>query len=262
MKRLRLLSLLLLPLIALFLGHSLNHLSAQAESPSDQPLQLSMALVPSQSIQQGTHTWIVLTIDLRQQALHLVGQSPEDPHGFSGLEPWAKRHNTQILAATNAGIFESITEPSGLWVSEGQEQHPRNLSNGYGNFFLRPNGIFFIDPQGAHIVPSDLYTGQDVELATQSGPLLVSKGMFHPKLDPQSHSRTSRNGVGLKDPHTLIIAWTADGATLYDMATLFRDQLGCPDALYLDGSISGLCLPGVACGGGKWAGMLVVTPKE
>ena len=31
--------------------------------------------------------------------------------------------------------------------------------------------------------------------------------------------------------------------TFYELATLFRDKLGCPDALYLDGTVSSLYAP-------------------
>jgi uncharacterized protein YigE (DUF2233 family) len=40
-----------------------------------------------------------------------------------------------------------------------------------------------------------------------------------------------------------VFAISDDAVTLYEFARLFKDQLGCPDALYFDGSVSSLHAP-------------------
>jgi uncharacterized protein YigE (DUF2233 family) len=41
----------------------------------------------------------------------------------------------------------------------------------------------------------------------------------------------------------VVFAISAEAVNLYEFAVLFRDVLGCPDALYLDGVISSLHAP-------------------
>ena len=52
--------------------------------------------------------------------------------------------------------------------------------------------------------------------------------------------------------------------TFYEFATLFRDVLGCDDALYLDGGLSAVYAPdqGQNFLSGDFVGMLAVTTKD
>ncbi len=52
----------------------------------------------------------------------------------------------------NGGIFEGDGVPSGLLVIDGKTVRPLNKSDGSGNFYLKPNGVFYVDATGAHIV--------------------------------------------------------------------------------------------------------------
>src|SRR5215210_4158025 len=82
-----------------------------------------------------------------------------------------------------------------------------------------------------------------VVLATQSGPLLVLAGKIHPAFKPDSASRHIRNGVGVPSPDTALFVISEAPVSFYDFATLFRDKLHSPDALFLDGTISSLYAP-------------------
>ncbi|HEY0145480.1 MAG TPA: phosphodiester glycosidase family protein, partial [Methylovirgula sp.] len=53
------------------------------------------------------------------------------------------------------------------------------------------------------------------------------------------------NGVGVHDGHIVVFAISDDPVTFYQFATLFRDRLNCPNALFLDGSVSSLYAPAV-----------------
>ena len=75
--------------------------------------------------------------------------------------------------------------------------------------------------------------------------MLVIGGVLHPKIEASGTSEKIRNGVGVKDGHIVIFAISEEPVTFYEFATLFRDRLGCPDALYLDGSVSSLYAPAV-----------------
>lgn len=147
---------------------------------------------------------------------------------------------------TNAGIFEPDLTPTGLLIVDGHQLHPLNRDTGTGNFFLQPNGVFLIGDHGARVVATEDFQSAGVRHATQSGPLLVQRGTLNPNLPADSTHRFTRSGVGLRDDGTVIFAIARDEVTLHAFARFFREGLGCRDALYLDGAISGLATQGSA----------------
>lgn len=160
---------------------------------------------------------------------------------FDRLKSWLAGKNEQLLFAMNAGMFKSDFSPVGLLVQDGKQVSPLNLSDGKGNFFLKPNGVFFVSQAGPGIVESTEYPAlaQSVRLATQSGPLLVRNGALHPAISATSTSRLLRNGVGISGD-TIMFVISEQPVSFYELAIYFRDELHCPDALYLDGVVSSL----------------------
>lgn len=150
-----------------------------------------------------------------------------------------------IVALTNGGIYEPGFIPTGLYVEDGEEQHPINLSDGEGNFFLKPNGVFAVSDGTWLVMESSRFSQEvaDVRYATQSGPMLVADGEIHPAFTPGSTNCRHRSGVGVAEDGSAFVAITNGAVNLYDFARFFRDGLGTPDALYLDGSISELYAP-------------------
>ena len=161
---------------------------------------------------------------------------------FDQLALWLESRGQKLIFAMNGGMYHRDYSAVGLSVSGGQQLTPLNTANGVGNFFLKPNGVFALTDAGAQIVESSEYPHlhQHVFLATQSGPLLVRAGKIHPAFSPNSASRLLRNGVGVPSPDFALFAISEDPLSFYEFATLFRDTLHCPDALFLDGSISSL----------------------
>jgi uncharacterized protein YigE (DUF2233 family) len=202
----------------------------------------------------------VVRVDLRHASVDLIGQEPGDPHTFAALS-----ERDDVIAATNAGLFHAVDEPVGLWVQGGVAHAPLELGDGYGNFFLRPNGVFWMDGTGAHIEPSEVWSEPSTAwVATQSGPLLVDDGILHPKLNPEGPSKKIRNAVGVVDPWTIVLVASDEPVRFHDLATLLRDRLGANDALYLDGAISGLLGPGLSLPADRRdvAGFLVVSERS
>jgi uncharacterized protein YigE (DUF2233 family) len=71
--------------------------------------------------------------------------------------------------------------------------------------------------------------------ATQSGPMLVIQNKLNPILIKGSTDRTRRSGVGVCADETIRFAISEDAVNFYDFASLFRDELKCANALFLDG---------------------------
>ncbi|MGO4611234.1 phosphodiester glycosidase family protein, partial [Variovorax sp. 2RAF20] len=65
--------------------------------------------------------------------------------------------------------------------------------------------------------------------------MLVIDNGINPIFIPGSTDRTRRNGVGICADGTLRFVISEDRVNFHDFARLFRDDLKCPDALFLDG---------------------------
>jgi len=186
-------------------------------------------------------------VDLKTDSLKLFlrDESNRPLKSFETLERMLGKRGQKLAFAMNAGMYHPDLSPVGLCVVENRQLAPLNLNDGNGNFYLKPNGVFLVVDGRPRVVESSKYgvlTGQ-VSLATQSGPLLVTGGQVHPKFNVNSTSRLIRNGVGVKSSGEIIFALTEDPMNFHEFATLFRDELNCPDALYLDGVISSLYAP-------------------
>ena len=187
--------------------------------------------------------YTVVKIDLRKERLELFlrDDAGVEFKRLDRLEAWLARHNRQLVFAMNAGMYHADFAPVGLLVQEGREVSPLNLLPGEGNFFLKPNGVFLVSGTQPRVVESSEYPAlsSGVRLATQSGPLLLRRGVVHPAFIPDSDSRKIRNGVGVSG-HTALFVISEDPVNFYEFALYFRDVLHCRDALYLDGTVSAL----------------------
>src|SRR5207244_105460 len=149
----------------------------------------------------------------------------------------------RLLFATNAGMFDPALKPVGLYVEQGRELVHANTRSGYGNFHMKPNGIFYVSANTAAIAETRSFLKQrpQADLATQSGPMLVINGRLHPRFDRRSTSLKSRNGVGVRSDGKVIFAISQGDVSFDAFARLFRDGLNCPNALFLAGGSAACC---------------------
>jgi uncharacterized protein YigE (DUF2233 family) len=165
-------------------------------------------------------------------------------NGFDRLASWLQQKRKTLVFGTNAGMYHADYAPVGLLVLNGKQLFPLNLSDGSGNFFLKPNGVFLLSKKGPQVVETTQYTGlsDGVVFATQSGPLLLRNGVIHPSFNSASKSKLIRNGVGVVGGSAVFVI-SEKPVTFYELAVFFRDVLHCNDALYLDGVVSSLYSP-------------------
>lgn len=211
--------------------------------------------------------FIVCTFDANREDLLLVWADSRGAalRGFAAL----KRElgtSVPVRYAMNAGMFDVAGAPVGLFVANGVMQMPLNTASGSGNFYLKPNGVFLIDnARRVRIETTDVFARRTatVSMATQSGPMLVIDGRLHAAFDADGPSRYVRNGVGVRDGAHAVFAISERPVSFGKFARLFRDGLGCANALYFDGAVSSLWAPslGRMDGGYPLGPMIVIADR-
>jgi uncharacterized protein YigE (DUF2233 family) len=195
------------------------------------------------------NTYDTYEVPLPQPRLRFFLRRPDGtPLGSLGnLRDWLASIGQRLVFATNAGMFTPARTPVGLYVEEGRELVSLNTHEDSGNFFLKPNAVFFLTETQAGILESHAYKSlapEKVLYATQSGPALVIQGKLHPAFREGSKNRADRrSGVGILAPDKVVFAIANQPVNLHEFASFFRDELGCQDALYLDGVVSRMYLP-------------------
>jgi uncharacterized protein YigE (DUF2233 family) len=192
--------------------------------------------------------FLVCRFDPRQNELLLTTKARRLPQLAKAMGGEANH----VLFAMNAGMFDISGAPIGLLVENGKQKHAVNLKTGAGNFYMKPNGVFWIEAGAVHVAATDAYVAGNAKSlwATQSGPMLVTAGKLHPNFDADGASRNVRNAVGVKDAHTALFVISDKPVSFGKLARFFRDDLKCADALYLDGAVSSLWMPDPARAGG------------
>ena len=165
--------------------------------------------------------------------------------GFENLSRDLRQEGEYLEFAMNGGMYEADLSSVGLLVTDAVERKPIDRGKIWGNFYLKPNGVFFLQGDRAGVMETEAYVAAGIkpDFATQSGPMLVIDGTLHPAFLPQSDSLQIRNGVGVARDGKAVFAISLEPVRFHDFATLFRDQLDCANALFLDGSISSLFAP-------------------
>lgn len=201
----------------------------------------------AQKIEYLGQEFDVLKVDPSKQELRLYWKDRDGrPYrDFETLQASLEKEGRTLRFATNAGIFSEDHTPGGLHIENSHELKSLNLRDGGGNFHMKPNGVFMLGAEGAGVVESGQFQqmGQQPTIATQSGPLLVIDGKVHPEFRKGSPNKYIRNGVGVDQDGMIWFAISNERVNFYDFSMLFLERLNCPDALYLDGSISAFFLP-------------------
>jgi len=142
--------------------------------------------------------------------------------------------------AMNGGMYQKDLTPLGLYIENGEEvKRVNKVKEAHGNFYMQPNGIFYLnkDKLAQVVVTTDFKMNDEVEYATQSGPMLVVDGNIHANFREGSSNVHIRNGVGILPDGRVLFAMSKSKVNFYDFASFFLQQ-GCENALYLDGYVS------------------------
>jgi uncharacterized protein YigE (DUF2233 family) len=194
---------------------------------------------PCRSMEYERNAYTICEVDLRNHTVRLYWKKSDGtPYAYLSALPRALEGEAgRLLFATNAGMFNPALKPVGFYVEQGRELVHASTRSGYGNFHMKPNGVFYVSGDKAAVAETRAFLKQrpQADLATQSGPMLVINGRLHPRFDRNSASLKARNGVGVSTNGKVIFAISQGEVSFDAFARLFRDGLNCPNALFLDG---------------------------
>lgn len=218
---------------------------------------------------QVTFEAIPLTHCVADPAQHRIRMANmgADRQPFGSLAAFAASVDPATIAfAMNGGMYGDDLKAIGYYVENSERLKELNREEGEGNFYMKPNGVFFGSGGKWRVLGSNTFfntVGDRPEFGTQSGPLLLVDGKLHPQIQDDGPSRAIRNGVGVDaggKAHFVI----ADAPVSFgQLARFFRDELKVSNALYLDGQVSSLWDPARGrMDKGRVGPIIVVTKRE
>lgn len=186
-------------------------------------------------------------VDLNKQQLDFYWKDKNGQHygSLGNLKTQLAQEKKKLVFAMNGGMYLKDQSPQGLYIEKGiLKKRVNRKKSTYGNFYMEPNGIFYltIDNKATVVSTSQFKQNSNIKYATQSGPMLLIEGKIHPKFKKGSSNLHIRNGVGVLPNGNLLFALSKQKINFYDFATYFK-QNGCQNALYLDGFVSKTYLP-------------------
>ena len=188
---------------------------------------------------------LAYTVDTKKQNLQFYwkNDSGEILGSIQNLKTFVEHKNLTLNFAMNGGMYMEDSKPLGLYIQDGKKLKNINKAEGKGNFYLKPNGVFYITNENVPFISktSD-FESNNIKYATQSGPMLVIDGQIHSAFKKGSTNLNIRNGVGILPGNKVVFAISKTAINFYDFAKYFQ-QLGCKNALYLDGFVSRMYLP-------------------
>jgi uncharacterized protein YigE (DUF2233 family) len=207
---------------------------------------LPLLLVFSTAFTQSdpTSSIVSYTADPRTQHIQLYWK---DEHGkilgsIKNLKTLVESKKSHLLFAMNGGMYKVDHSPQGLFIQDKVMQAPIDTASGKGNFYLKPNGVFYLSEGKAVICKASSFVNKNVNYATQSGPMLICDGEINAAFKKGSENLNIRNGVGILPDGNVVFAISKDKINFYDFAMYFK-ELGCKNALYLDGFVSRAYIP-------------------
>lgn len=197
---------------------------------------------------QSSHSekFEIYKIDLKSQSIQMYWKDDQGVvlKNFAALKNWLKTQKKEVKFAMNGGMFHEGGIPVGLYIENGKQLNPLDTGSGNGNFYLKPNGIFALTKdKKALVTETSAFKNSNILFATQSGPMLVINNHIHGSFNKTSTNLNIRNGVGVASPTEIYFVISKTKVNFYEMAPFFKEELKCPNALYLDGFVSKTYLP-------------------
>jgi uncharacterized protein YigE (DUF2233 family) len=242
---------------------------SQDEDPTPAPSPSATAPAGPSACKPVTFENVALTHCVADPAQHSIQMANlgADKQPFGSLSAFAASVDTATIAfAVNGGMYGDDLKPIGYFVQNGERLKELNRAEGEGNFYMKPNGVFFGTGAKWQVLGSNTFfntVGDRPQFGTQSGPLLLVDGKLHPEVQDDGPSKAIRNGVGVDGAGRAHFVISDAPVSFGQLARYFRDVVKVSNALYLDGQVSSLWDP--ASGRqdkGRVGPIIVVTKRE
>ncbi|SCY20602.1 Uncharacterized protein YigE, DUF2233 family [Flavobacterium anhuiense] len=198
------------------------------------------------AVQYSGDTFLVYKVDLKKQNLEMFWKDAKGNRfgSIEKLRSWVEKKKLKLEFAMNAGMYKPDNSPQGLYIENEKILSPLDTAKALGNFYLKPNGVFYISTNKiANICTTEKFRSDSkIKYATQSGPMLIIDGKIHPDFKEESKNVNIRNGVGILPDGKVVFVLSKKDVNFYDFAYYFK-SLGCKNALYLDGFVSRAYIP-------------------
>lgn len=206
------------------------------------------------------------TADPAQHAIAMANVGA-DKQPFGTLTAFAGSVDPAMIAfAVNGGMYGDDLKPIGYYVQNAERLDELNRADGDGNFYMKPNGVFFGTEAKWQVLGSNTFfntIGDRPEFGTQSGPLMLIDGKLHPEIQDNGPSRAIRNGVGVDGSGKAHFVISDAPISFGQLARYFRDEVKVGNALYLDGQVSSLWDPASGrMDTGRVGPIIVVTKRQ
>ena len=192
------------------------------------------------------NNFISYIADPQKQAIHFYWKDDKQQNFKSilNLKIWLQNNNKNLVFAMNGGMYKPDNSPQGLYIENYKTINTLDSTEGKGNFYLKPNGVFYITKNNLSVIcnTNNFVESSKIKYATQSGPMLLIDGQIHPAFQQNSVNVNIRNGVGVLPDNKVVFAMSKTAINFYDFANYFK-SMGCKNALYLDGLVSRTYLP-------------------
>ncbi len=204
-------------------------------------LLVSMSSLLFQFSLKNNENYISYIVNPKKQNVALYWKNEKEVNfgSLQNLKLWLNKNSKELLFATNGGMYKKDHSPQGLYIENNNIKTVIDTTSGNGNFYMKPNGIFFLTTSNVANVckTKDFKVNSKVKFATQSGPMLLIDGEIHKSFNINSTNLNIRNGVGILPNNEIIFAMSKKEINFYEFATYFKNR-GCCNALYLDGFVS------------------------
>ncbi|HEX8319246.1 phosphodiester glycosidase family protein [Longimicrobium sp.] len=238
--------------------------AAEPSTAPAPPIETDSGGVQEMAFRGARYYVVPVDLDRARIQMHWEDVNGEPYRRASVLADSLSAAGERVIAVVNSGIYTPQDAPKGLHVERGRTLVPLNTTDSTsGNFFRpRPNGVFAVMNDGtARLVRRGAAAALVPRMreATQSGPRLLESGQ---PVSRFSNTPLRRTAICVASPRRVFIAVSRDPVSLNDLAALFRDRLGCTDALFLDGgAVQALVAPaeGIAMETGRFVGFIAVV---
>lgn len=183
--------------------------------------------------------FIIYKPNLKRKQIKMYWKS-KDGTAYSNLKKLLIKTDTgKIRFITNGGIYTENYTPEGLYIEDYKIITDLNLNSGKGNFYLEPNGVFYVENGIPKIsVSKDFRKNKNISYAVQSGPVLIKDSRINEQFMKNSKSLKIRSAVGIDKEDNLFFLMSETKINFYDFSKYALDILECKDLLFLDGTIS------------------------